>query len=297
MSITAIIPTTCESSRKHSLRRAILSMVDQVPDSGVILVIANGDRIDESVVRMVEGFPRIRVERLEEANVAKAQQFGRRLVTTEFFCFLDDDDEYLPGAFSTRLNELRADSSADVVVTNGLKSVDNEFRINIEYPELARADPLRALLRENWLASCAAFFRTRSVTPDFFDGRTCFLEWTLLAYKLASSRVIRFIDTPTYRIHSSDDTASNSSDYRQAEPRVLAAIADLDLPHDVRRAIKAKISHAEHSLSTYFLRQDDWKRAVSHHVRSLGSYAGLKFVPYSRKLLRIRRNTRTVDGQ
>ena len=111
------------------------------------------------------------------------------------------------------------------------------------------------------------------MTPDYFDGRTCFLEWTLLAYKLASSLVIRFIDIPTYRIHSSHDSASKSQDYRQAEPRVLATIAELDLPPDVRRAVKSKISNSEHSLSTHFLRQGDWKQAVCHHFKSLGSYA------------------------
>ena len=297
MSVTAIIPTTCESSRGPLLRRAILSVVDQIPENGLILIVANGDRVDESVVRMAESFPRTRVQRLEEASVAKAQQLGRHLVTTEFFCFLDDDDEYLPNAFTTRLKELRADPSVDVVVTNGFKRIDNDARINLEHLELAQADPLRALLRENWLASCAGFFRTRSVTPDYFDGNTCFLEWTLLAYKLASRLVIRFIDIPTYRIHSNHGSASKSQDYRQAEPRVLAKIAELDLPPDVRRAIKSKISNSEHSLSTYFLRQGDWNRAVRHHFKSLGSYAGLKFVPYSLKLLRIRRNTRLVDAE
>ena len=295
MSITAIIPTTCESSRGPLLRRAILSVVDQIPEDGLIRIVANGDRIDESVVRMAEGFPQTRVERLEEASVARAQQLGRRLVTTEFFCFLDDDDEYLNNAFTTRLNELRADPSVDVVVTNGFERIDNDARINLEHLALAQADPLRALLRENWLASCAGLFRTRSVTPDYFDGRTCFLEWTLLAYKLASRLVIRFIDIPTYRIHSSHSSVSKSRDYREAQPRVLATIADMDLPADVRRAVKSKISNAEHSLSTYYLHQGDWKQAVRHHFKSLGSCTGLKFVPYSRKLLRIRRNTQTVD--
>ena len=290
MTVTAIIPTTCDSSRGPSLRRAILSIVDQVPDNGLILVVANGDRIDEAVVRMAQEFPRTRVERLEKASVAKAQQLGRRLVRTEYFCFLDDDDEYLPGAVTTRLNEIHADSSVDVVVTNGFEDVDNSYRTRVEFPEAARTDPLRALLQENWLASCGGFFRTQSVTPDYFDGRTCFLEWTLLAYKLASNLVIRFIDVPTYRIHSSHDSASKSQDYREAQPRVLATIANLDLPPDVRRAVKSKISNAEHSLSTYFLRQGDLKQAVCHHVRSLGSYSGLKFLPYSRKLLRIRPN-------
>ena len=297
MSVTAIIPTTCESSRGPSLRRAILSVIDQIPEDGLILIVANGDRIDESVVRMAEGFPRTRVERLEEASVAKAQQLGRRFVTTEFFCFLDDDDEYLPGAFSMRLDVLRADPSIDVVVTNGYTRIDNDALMNLKQLDLAQADPLRALLRENWLASCGGLFRTRSVTPDYFDGNTCFLEWTLLAYKLASSLVIRFIDVPTYRINSSHDSASKSQDYREAQPRVLAKIAELDLPPDVRRAVKSKISNSEHSLSTYFLRRGDWNRAVCHHFKSLGSYAGLKFVPYSLKLLRIRRNARLVDAE
>jgi hypothetical protein len=290
MSVTVIIPTTCEQRRGATLRRALLSVLDQLPEGGCVLVVANGDRVDEKLVQMVKSFPRTRLERLQEASVARAQQHGRGVVTTEFFCFLDDDDEYLANALDVRVSRLRANSAVDVLVTNGLTRVDAFDSPRIEHPELAQADPLRALLRENWLASCAGTFRTSTVTPDLFDGRTCFFEWTLLAFKLATSRTVRFVDVPTYRVHSSPESASQSRAYREAELNVLSEVAKLDLPADVRGAIRQRLGKAERSLSTYLLRQGDWRRAIRHRVRSLGRAASQRFLAYADKLLRGRRH-------
>jgi len=285
MSVTVIIPTTAEAARASSLRRAMLSVVDQLSGDGLIIVVANGERVDDGVLGMVETFPRTRIERLPAANVAQAQQRGRNLVATEFFCFLDDDDEYLPDAFQARMQAFQADPAADVVVTNGFKRIGSDDVVVIERPGLVQSDPLRALADQNWLASCAALFRTSSVNGVFFDGRSCFFEWTLLAYKLALARVIRFTNVPTYRIHSSPGSASKSRTHLEMHPGALATIAALDLPRDVRRAVLRKISDAEHHLSEYFLRGGEWRRAAHHHLRSLTSPGGLKFLPYTRKLL------------
>jgi glycosyltransferase involved in cell wall biosynthesis len=290
MSVTVIIPTTCETRRGSTLQRAILSVADQLPAGGSIQVVANGDRVDESVARMAERLPHVALHRLPEANVAAAQRLGRRLVTTEFFCFLDDDDEYLPNAFDIRIAALRSDGAVDAVVTNGYTHVgDRDFR-RLDRLDYARKDALRALLEENWLASCGATYRSATVGVNYFDGNARFFEWTLLAYKLAGTRTIRFVDVPTYRVYVTPDSASSSRAYREAELDVLGAIARMDIPADVRRAIRKKMGNAEHGLSAYFLRQGDWSRAVRHHWRSLGCAGGLKFLAYTRKLIRARRN-------
>ena len=48
----------------------------------------------------------------------------------------------------------------------------------------AATDPLRALVIENWLASCGGLFRSDRVSIDYFDGVTRHYEWTFLAYSL-----------------------------------------------------------------------------------------------------------------
>jgi hypothetical protein len=225
------------------------------------------------------------VERLREGSVAAAQRLGRMRVRTEFFSFLDDDDEYLAGAVATRLEALRGDSAIDVVVTNGLKTFAEGEQSVVSEPERVRADPLRALLAQNWLASCAGTFRTSKIGADVFDGRTCYFEWTLIAYRVASTHRVGFVDAPTYRIHSSGASASKSVAYAMALPEVLETIAALDLPEDVQRAVRAKIADAEHAISMRCLEAGDRLLALRHHVRSLLAPGGVKFLPYSRRLM------------
>lgn len=293
MSVTVIIPTTCEHTRGAVLCRAIGSVAGQLAGDGRVLVVANGPRVDEDVLQTVRAMPRVAVERLAEGSVARAQLCGRLAVRTPFFSFLDDDDEYLPGAIELRLAALQADSALDALVTNGyLRGGDADSRV-VDDP-MAATDPLRALLRTNWLASCAGLFRAATITPDYFDGQTRFFEWTLLAYRLAVTRHVRFVDVPTYRIHASARSASKSRPYREALPVVLRAIARLELPADVRRAVRRKIGRAEHDLAASCLREGEWAQAARHHVRSVLAPGGLRFVLYSRKLLHRGRRVRAV---
>jgi hypothetical protein len=288
VSLTVIIPTTCETARGQDLGRAIESVAGQLPAGGCVLVVANGSRVDDVLLRELQSRPGVRTERLREGSVAAAQRLGRASVRTEFFCFLDDDDEYLPGAVATRIDALRADAAIDVVVTNGLRAVDAGEVPVVRDVAGVRADPLRALLAENWLASCAGTFRTTTIGEEVFDGRTRFFEWTLIAYRIASARRVVFVDAATYRIHSSGVSASKSEAYEMALPGVLATIAALDLPDDVRRGVRAKIADAEHAISMRYLEAGDRGRALRHHVRSLLARGGVKFLPYSRQLIRSR---------
>jgi hypothetical protein len=257
----------------------------QLDGDGCVLVVANGPRVDERALRAIEEMPRTRVARLAEGNVARAQHFGRTQVRTPFFSFLDDDDEYLPGAIETRARILHDDPKVDVVATNGYTEMRDGEHPLVSHPDCVGADPLRALIEVNWLCSCAGMFRASRVPETFFDGETRYFEWTLIAYRIAATRRVRFLDAFTYRIHSSQGSASKSTAYFAALPGVLEAIASLDLPADVRRAVRARIGHAEHVLSAHYLETGNWQLAVRHHLRSLVRRGGLRFLPYSRRLL------------
>jgi hypothetical protein len=107
-----------------------------------------------------------------------------------------------------------------------------------------------------------------------------------MAYKLALTRTVRFVDVPTYRIHYTPGSASQTLEYREALPEVLGAVAALEMPPDVRAAIQRKISAAEHHLAEYHLQQGDWTRAMRHQLRSVASTGGFAYLPYFRKFLR-----------
>jgi len=250
-----------------------------------VLVVANGHLIDAGVVREVASIENVEVEVQAVASLPNAIRYGRSRVRTEFFGFLDDDDEYLPGAIAVRLAPMLADPSVDVVVTKGVDHVDGQDREHAGFLKDGSADPLRSLARGNWLASCGGLFRTARVPLEYFDGVTRYFEWTTTAFRLAVTRRIRFVDRATFRVHPTPGSLSRSRAYLEAEPSALSSILALGLPPDVVRALRRKLGRAHHGLSSMYLEAGHYSLAVQHHVRSILAPGGLRYLPYSRKLL------------
>src|SRR5690348_6425889 len=104
--ISVIIPTTCETRRWASLRRAISTAASQENVSTEVIVIVNGDRVDPECFKQLRGMHNLKVVIQKEGSLPLALRYGRSLVSSPFFCFLDDDDEYLPGGLWQRLQPM-----------------------------------------------------------------------------------------------------------------------------------------------------------------------------------------------
>lgn len=285
MDVTIIIPSTCERSRARTLQRAAESLVSQRGVVPKILIVANGSRIDPQVVQDACALSCVVVEQQTEGSLPNAMRYGVSRVQTAYFGFLDDDDEYLQHALALRVATLEANPEVDVVVTNGYECDNGADQLRVRLPERAASDPLRALVVENWLASCGGLFRTDRVSTEYFDGITRYYEWTLLAYRLASTRRIAFVDIPTFRVHNSPNSLSKSRAFREAEFTVLEQIMSMALPSDVKRALRAKVGRAHHGLASLCLSEGRRDLAIRHHLRSLISPSGLRYLNYSRKFL------------
>jgi glycosyltransferase involved in cell wall biosynthesis len=284
-SVNVIIPTTCEASRWISLKRAILSVTTQENANADVIVVVNGDRFDPMCYDELCAMKNLTVVYQSEGSLPRALRLGRSLVTASTFAFLDDDDEYLPGALLHRLKPLLAVRTLDFVASNGYRYIGSHDRPLLANVDAVRHDPIRALLSENWLASCGGLFRTSSVLLEHFDGETRYLEWTYLAYKLASTLQMTFVDVPTFRIYDSPGSLSKSTAYQEAEAAVLAKIARLELPTDVKRSIRAKIGRRFHDLANHSLMRGDYAAAWRYHLTSLRYPKGWEYLLYSRKLL------------
>ena len=283
--VTIIIPTTCADERCESLRRAVRSLLTQDIGYPSILVVANGPRVNAALLKEIASYPQVEVLRLEEGSLPRAIALGRAHVATPYFGFLDDDDEYLPDALRLRLQVLDGDLTAALCATDGYDFVDgcDHLRETV-YPETLE-DPLRGLLKANWLASCGGLYRSDLVPARFFDGVTKYYEWTLLAYKLAASQRVLLLNTPTYRLYESPGSLSRSEAYRLAEPDVLKQTCLLDLPKDVRRALRKRVARAYHSLSSYYLREDRLRDAWGFHALSLFQPSGWQYLSFTARLI------------
>jgi hypothetical protein len=283
--VSVIIPTTCEARRWESLLRAIDSARDSQGVEVSVIVVVNGKRFDQARLDELRARTDVTVAYREEGSAPLAQRHGRSMVQTGFFAFLDDDDEYLPQALAHRSAPLLADPSLDFVATNGYRRLGTQDRFVVSDAGAVQADPLAALTRENWLASCGGLFRTSSVSIDYFDDPAPFLEWTYLAYRLALDFRMAFVDVPTFRINDTPASLSKSAAYREAELGVLLRIAALPLPPAVMRQVRGKVGRVYHDLSFEARLQGKAARAWGLHVRSLLLPGGWRYLGYSRKLL------------
>jgi glycosyl transferase family 2 len=214
-----------------------------------------------------------------------AQRLGRSHVATPYFCFLDDDDELLPGSIAARLAHVQAHPDVDVVVARGYRCIDG-----VDKPDGATfpandSELLVSLLRHNWFASPAALFATERVGGEFFDGETKYYEWTLMAFRLAAAgRRFGFVEDYGYRLHESPVSLSKESGSTLAVPEVLHALQRLSSSRAVRRELDRRLTHAYHDCSTLELSRGNRKLAWRHHLASLKGPGGLRYLSYTRHL-------------
>lgn len=272
---SVIIPTMASSRRADLLRRAIRSVTTDQATKAIPIVVANGDDFDPAVLDALEADRSIRFFYREEGDLPKAINFGRRKVETPYFGFLDDDDEYLPGALSARLRPMLADWSVDAVVANGYWIAGDRREEVIPDIDAVTADPVGALMESNWLSSCGGLYRTDSIGIDYFDPNIRYLEWTYLAFRLALEKRLVFVPEATFIVNDTPSSLSKSVEYEGAIPDVLKRILAMDMSARLRRKVRTKLSAALHNRSNYFLRRGEMGKAWRHHARSLNAPTAL----------------------
>lgn len=296
--VSVIIPSRAESSRAGLIERSIASVLEQENVRAVPTVVVNGNSRDKAVVERLDKRRDIRLL-FTDGTLPEARLRGRDAVDTPFFAFLDDDDELLPRSIELRLQPMLSDESVDLVVSNGFRA-SSAGRI-VTNPNICRfqRDPLRALVDTCWLNANAALFRTARIERDYFQNSPPggFLEWTYLAFRLAQTKKIHFIDSQTFVTNDTPDSMSKSALYIRQHPAVLSMILNLPLPKDVRSRMERRYLSALHNASDAFLQAGDFRSAWSYHLKSLSHLTGWQYAPYTRQILwqQLLRLRATVD--
>jgi glycosyltransferase involved in cell wall biosynthesis len=106
-----IIPTCANEARAPLLRRAIESLLRDQGGLALPVVVVNGSSYVPKVLDELKRRSDIRFLYLREAGTTGARLAARKLVDTEFFGILDDDDEYLPGGIEIQAHAMLLDPS------------------------------------------------------------------------------------------------------------------------------------------------------------------------------------------
>lgn len=122
--VTTVIP--CFNTAA-TLEAAVASVLDQ-GDIGVEIVLVDDCSTDRKTFELCQELaarhPNVSVLRHpENAGPGPARNTGMRRVRSEFVCFLDADDTYLPGFFTAALRHFRQNPSISAVMT-GIELVD-----------------------------------------------------------------------------------------------------------------------------------------------------------------------------
>lgn len=283
---TVIIATMARHERRSSLLRAISSIRDGNQCAIEILVVVNGEQFDPELLQLLSERDDLQMIQSDQASLPAAILAGRKTVRTDYFGFLDDDDEYLAGAVDQRLAVLTEHNDAALVASNGLRASGGEESLALSQLQGADDDCLRSLFRENWLASCGGLYRTDQVPSELFEDIPKYLEWTWLAFRIASSGVrIKILDVPTFRINDTPDSESKSEAYLLSHAEILGRMRKMAARKDIAKLLARRQSAALHNVSTHYLASAAYRKAWAAHLQSLGLPGGLSYLAYSRHLL------------
>lgn len=291
--------TRASRPRRDVLRRAVASVLAQKNVFVELVVVVNGDQPEQETLDWLRGDERIVTVMLPTQDLVRATSLGRSRVSGEFFSYLDDDDEFLPGALERRASWLAAHPDIDCVVTNGEYLYPDGRRANIPRLGVFASDPAEVIARGgNWMTSCGATFRSSTVPQKFFDDTTRWCEFKVIAFRVASDLQVAFVDEPTFRIHRTPHSAKTVTAHMDREFEVYDAMLRWNRnPERVPSLQKSRL-RAFHAACAHHRLAGNFAQAWAQHWKSLASPYGLRYLPYTVLLLaRVRQPTRALSAQ
>jgi glycosyltransferase involved in cell wall biosynthesis len=284
--VSVIMPTRARRERRALFRRALASVLAQENVRVVPLVVINGPERDFELTEELRADPRLRVMMLDQADLPAALAAGRKMVDTNWFAELDDDDVLLPGALAVRLEALQKQPELAAVITNGVKRTAAGDTLNINDVSSVQRDPLRSLFRSNWLLPGSWLCRTDRVGVEFFQGMPKFLECTYLALRLALDRRIGFLDCPTIVYYAeTPNSESGSRDYQLSHVGALRRLLDLELPADIKAELRKRIRNGCQENGLLYLDEGRLNEAWRWHLQSFRGCGGWRSIRHTPRFL------------
>ena len=284
--VDVLIVTLCTDARSAEIRRVVATTLSQQGVRPRLIVVVNGRKYDTDLFEWLRREPGVTVCYQETPSIFLARRRAREQVTAPYFGFLDDDDFLLEGALRTRVEALEADPAADAVVTNGYLREGSARKFTHPNIDGIRRDPIQSLLRENWMNTASALFRTATVSPSYFDVTIRSMDMTYVGFRLALEKKVAFLETPTFEKSYSPDSISITDEWALGSLATLDKMSRLPMPSAVRRSLRRKCTRAAHELADIHRRHGDLGAAWRLHLRSMAEPWGLwNYALYTRRLL------------
>ena len=228
--VSVIIP--CYNGEKF-IDRCIDSVVSQDYPTIEIIIVNDGstDKSEDKILSWKKELEnterRLIYVKQENKGSGAAVNTGLKYVSGEYISLLDVDDEYLPGAISSRVDYLNRHSDIDVVRSNGWY-VRGENRSLFIYDENEKniQDVFSALIEgktNNWAGSYAirasAFF-------EFYPDREIFQsrygQNLQILLPLVYKKKCGYIDDPQMNYNQQEDSLSRTSNADNQKEFLLA---------------------------------------------------------------------------
>ena len=165
-STTVIVPTMAVAERRASLLNAIGSAGEQCGVATKVLVVVYGQRFNRALLDLLCAREDISVIALADADLPGALLAARRLVETEYLCFLDEDDEILPNGLASRVHTLSERPGVAFVVTDGYSRNDGKIPLGRVHSATSATDSPQVMTHDCWLASTGGLYRTEAANDE-----------------------------------------------------------------------------------------------------------------------------------
>lgn len=295
LSLDVVVRTLADTQRSQLLFRALDSIQNQRGITARPIVVVNGDRYDSSTVAALEKRQGIVLRRLLKASTADSLTEGRRLVTADYFAYLDDDDVFMADSLLEPLQWLENNTDGEILITNGyFVRADGALSESIQIADHIQINqPALSLLNDGWLAPGTSFFRTKAIPESMLDSHWTQMEWTYLAFEIcASGKRIHFLNAPTALYYDTPGSMSKNAAHQEADLDLMRSVrSDLRMTREVRARADRKYHNILHILSERCRSKGHLLAAWQYHLASMRPPYTLEYILFSRKLLwPVRRN-------
>lgn len=190
--VSVIIPT---KNRPQLLKRALKSVINQTYKNLEIIVVDDGSNCKNENLKAIAELDSQADIRYHYNSISKgggaSRNLGVKLSCGEFFCFLDDDDEYFKNKIQD-LASILSSSDFDAVFGKVIMKTKGGAQYAFQYPR--NFEPLRNIKLRNYIHTNATLIKRETFPEISFDEHLKRYQDTQYHISLAFKKKIGFVD-------------------------------------------------------------------------------------------------------